>query len=848
MGENAMTRPPTSSPASYSSLAPAGTASSDPAGTLRWLGVALVFGSLLTRATVPTTNLPAWDSDPTYFSIITPGLGPAGSMLIDAIALAGTAAMLAGEAVAGRRVRIGWVLGAAIASVVALLHGWWWQAIGSAAAHGTLGNQRIGMAWVSGVWSAIAVLHAARDPLVRRTFTGVLLALVTLLALRGAQQVFVDHPITVAAFNADRDRWLASKGWTPGSPSALAYIRRMNQPEATGWFGLSNVVASFGGLGVAIAGAWLWSVMAAGRGGESARNDGRDRVPRGQLIVATGTLVASLATVYLAGSKGGVVVALIAGLLAALGMIAAQSPRLAKLGRLLGPVCIFGVLAAVAARGLVGERIGELSILFRWFYMQAAVRIFGAHPLTGVGPDGFQLAYLTAKNPLNPEEVTSPHSILLDWTSTLGVWGLAWAAVLVAMGILAGRALVGDHEERVPAAGDARRARQVGMLVLAGATIAASWVESPYITPDSALVRVVGLLIGCGLVHATVTAPFDRALRIGLAAGALAMLAHAQIELTGSNFATAGLFLCTLATAAGGASSVLAPTTSGSPLAARAHRTVPALAAAGCALLAGFVMVRGSLPARAWENDLKAAASVVTPLADIGERFAALHRTKPLPGERREDPAKFFDDVSKLLGRKVAATQAGWDDAAAALDAKFLPAAAALLERAQSRYPDDWRVGREAGRLYLRLREPVRGDPKLASEYSVKAISAIPLCVPSADTERAVVNAPRTRAIAMVYETMAGGQPGPELEAAVRALEVAQASDPYNLDIAMKLFRLNRTLNRPDASSRWAAKALKLDAFSRLDRETRGLSSQERAEVESAAKSGGSNRPAGPPP
>ena len=59
------------------------------------------------------------------------------------------------------------------------------------------------------------------------------------------------------------------------------------------------------------------------------------------------------------------------------------------------------------------------------------MRVFGDHALTGVGPDGFQQAYLFAKNPLSPEEVSSPHSILFDWLSTLGVAGLAWGALLV---------------------------------------------------------------------------------------------------------------------------------------------------------------------------------------------------------------------------------------------------------------------------------------------------------------------------------------------------------------------------------------------------------------------------------
>lgn len=810
---------------------PAGASKATKATNCRWLGLIMVLAPMLTRAMAPTSTLPGWELDPTFFSISTPAMGPGGSMLVDALSLLGAALLLLSEGLAGRRVGLWWIAGALIGSVVVLLYGWWWQAIGSAAPHGTLGNQRIGIAWAAAIWSLVAIIHAAREPPVRRVVLSLLLAFVVVLGLRGAQQVFIDHPITVAAFNADRERWLASKGWSEDSPMAKAYIRRMSQPEATGWFGLSNVAASFGAFGVAAAGAWVWSLT---------RREVDRHSSKLPLLGAAVSLAGAAATLYFTDAKGGYVVAGVGITLVVLAYLSARLTIARRFAPVIGPVCIFGVLAAVVLRGLIGERISELSILFRWFYMQASARIFAAHPLTGVGPDGYQLAYLLAKNPLNPEEVTSPHSILMDWLSTLGIAGFAWAALLVAAAVLLGRRLLKQpgHEESADP-GSTRAASRAGMLTLAAATIAAAWLESPYITPDTALLRVTGLVIGCAIIQAALATNSERGLRIGLCAGALAMLAHAQIELTASNLAACGLFMTAIGAGA-----------AGDLRGAGSVRAGPAIVGAMlCAALSGLTLAAGARPARHWEVDLKQAAQLLSPVAEVGERSHALSEP-PRPGEPREDPARLLQDVSRLIGRPVAPGREAWQAAMAALDHKFLPLAAERLRQAQSRYPDEWRVGREIGRLELRLLATTESNSTLRTELRARAIAAIPSCVPPADPDRAALNPSRLRAQSLVFETLAAGAAGPDLETAADLLQAAHALDPYNLDIAVKLTELNQRLGRQPEVERWARKALELDGRTRLDRETRGLSPPQRAELERLARGGAGSPPrsGGQPP
>lgn len=794
-------------------------------GPLTWVALLFVLTPLLVRASFASTTLPGWDVDPLIFWPMTPAIGPGGSMLADAIVLLGIGLLFLGEARAGRRVGGWWLAGVAIGAAPAVLHGWWWQADGSWAAHGSLGNQRIGSAWTAAVLGAIAVLHAARDETVRRALVGVLAALVVLLSLRGLQQVYVEHPDTVRTFNANREKWLAAYGWAPDSPMAQAYIRRLMQPEATGWFALSNVYASFAGLGVGIAAGWLWGTFtrASPRGSPA----GTDR------WIAAILLAASLAATYAADSKGGYAVAAVALGLVAAGKVARKRSGLSRLGPWLGPVGIASVLAAVAARGFFGERLGELSILFRWFYMEAAARIFASDPLRGVGPDGFQLAYLTAKNPLSPEEVTSPHSVMLDWLSTLGIAGGAWCIVLLAISVRVGRALVGpasdDPAGAEGGAGRARNAIRTGMLSLALATIVCSWLETPNLTPGGAAVRGGALALGCLLLATVSRSGRGSGIDLGLAAGALAMLAHAQIELTAVNVTACGVFLLALG-AAGAAADNEASAVPGQ------RRSVAAglAGAAGCFIAAAGLLIAGAVPALRWESDLKQAALAVQPLAEFADRLAALNEGSP-----SDERDRLFGDLAEATGRPVDPTPAGIRAAFEALEARLVPEAARLLERASGRYPDEWRVAREASRLHLRLADAAsrRGDPVRAAEARRAVLGAFdPAGRVPPDPEVALRNAPRLRAEALALEALyRRGHASDGLSMAAARLEQAFGLDPYNTEIALRLFKLTRELGRSDASRQWAATCLRLDSFSRLDAGIRGLSSQDLRELQDAA-------------
>ena len=273
-----------------------------------------------------------------------------------------------------------------------------------------------GAPWLALVWGAVGMSHICGDRRVRTVALAVLAGCAVPLLCKGVLQVFVDHPETVAQYERTKQAVLEANGWRPDSPAALAYARRLMQAEASGWFGLSNVYASYMG---AIAAGLLAACAAAVSAGR--------RVTRGTLI-ALGVAACALAGLVLSKSKGGVgAMGLSLAVCAGLAVVRRLMNRMNgeaglvrpfRFGNFAGPAAIVIVLAAIGVRGLIGTDLGEKSLLFRAFYTVGSLRIWGDYPLFGVGPDGVQDAYAAAKIPIATETVQSPHSVVFDWTAT----------------------------------------------------------------------------------------------------------------------------------------------------------------------------------------------------------------------------------------------------------------------------------------------------------------------------------------------------------------------------------------------------------------------------------------------
>jgi hypothetical protein len=757
---------------------------------LTWAGLAMIITPALLHAAVGYDPFPDWSADPTVVFAPKTTLGPAEVLSLNLVVLIGVGFL----AVSGAA-RASWMstLAALAGGLVAVMHNATPEAVA------------IGGTWASAMLALVALHAASRDSQVRTAIAASLLGCCFLLVGKGAYQVLVEHPRTLESFRAGKAQFLAAQGWSEGSIMAKAFERRLVQSEASGWFGLSNVYAT-------VCAGMLAAFTALSVAGIRKRIGARALAP---LIAAA---AASGAGVLLAGGKGGVAAA-------ALGVVLAISASLRKpeafwRRRSFGPAlalgCVLGALVAIVARGVIGERISELSLLFRWFYMQGAARIFVQHPLTGVGPGGFKDAYILYKPPISPEEVTSPHSVFLDYTSTLGVAGILWSALVLARIAGAGRTLATDPTSSGVITPDARPIVRFVGVTSALAMLGAVYIERPVTTPEALGIRVIGVLLATTLAGAIATAPAG-GLAIGTAACVIAMFAHGQIEVSPVWIGSAPILLALL----GAASAPAGTQTPG--------RASPLLAIAALVVLIPLGIAARSV--WSWQSDLHRGATMVGEASELRERLERVGAGSPLfDGDTAPAIAK---DLAVRTGGPAPASIADLRRAIAMMTAHRALAAASLLEDAavslsgaRLSSPETERTAR---RLWGLVAQIQKSSPGLEKSLGVDAIAKLRLL--AAAPVRAGATAGELAAEAN-FRRGSGqllGDPG-LIRSALELFGQAAAGDPYGLLYALEAYRTAQLLGDRPAMAAWAATCLERDALTRLD-PVRGLTDEQRREM-----------------
>lgn len=382
------------------------------AATLRHAAFLLLATQAALRALVAITGNPFFAVDPRLLAIPLEGLGPAGSVALDAMALFGCAAALGAEWLDRRAFDLR-LIALFLAPVPVLA----WHAWNDAE------QMRAGSQWLAAMATAVGSLHLAREVRWRLMLLGAVAALTIPLAVKGLYQVTIEYGETLRSFQENREALLAAQGWEDGSSQAEIYFRRLSQREATGWFALSNV---YGSILAMLATFWVGASLAVAR----------SRLQSGWLGIAIIFAAAALAGLTASFSKGAGAAAVAGLVLAAMCIL----PRRWK--QRVRPLTAKVTLALLALALIVTALRGSLfpeslqgadgySLLFRWHYWIGAARILAAQPFTGVGPAGFQNAYLLHRPALSPEEVTSAHSVFIDWLAGGGVLMVAWVALTV---------------------------------------------------------------------------------------------------------------------------------------------------------------------------------------------------------------------------------------------------------------------------------------------------------------------------------------------------------------------------------------------------------------------------------
>ncbi|MCX5688526.1 MAG: O-antigen ligase family protein, partial [Planctomycetota bacterium] len=611
---------------------------------------------------------------------------------------------------------------------------------------------------------------------------GILIAPLPLLAIKGAHQRFVEHAQTLASFLADKSRFIAAQGWTEGSSMALAYERRLQQAEGIGWFGLANVYA---GMGVGLFVASTGLLIAASQ----------SNAPRWSRAILGLCSVLGAAILAISGAKGGYAAAAL-GLttLAITSVFLARWPDSALLKRSLGTIlavgAVCGVLALVIIRGMIGTRIGELSVLFRWFYLEGTAAIFRDHWLTGTGPGGFREAYMLAKPAVSPEDVTSPHSVLFDYASTLGLAGLGagvlWFGLLhrSAQAIFAGNAVATGNELPLSLRGAVR----LMALPLAIGVIGAAYFEQPVASVYSTLIRLVGLSLGV-VVAAAVFCEAQAGTRMNLAFGAaaVAIAAHAQIELTCVNPGSVGWVICMLGVCAG--SSRISP-------------RLGKYLAAGSLAVAAIMMAGVTLPrTMRWDAAMRGSYASASFIGECLVRMKALSR----PGETDDSPKQLVADIEAALGTPIPGGKDGFDQAFGMLRGRRILASLKSLERAAEAWKGHFPTQRALSKLHLiAASDGGSQDAKAIASHRQAALVAAQHAVETSNTTSA------WSWLATVYLTSPDeGSQKQGIEALIQAAALAPHEPTHCQRLALLLEQ-----SSPREASRWAQ--LALDADDRL--------------------------------
>ncbi len=512
------------------------------------IGWLAIVGIALLRVMTEHTLLPYWDIDPLMVDIPETRLTPAMSLAMDVAVWIGSLALLIGQWLTKQRLmwRSGILLAVAACGV-------FWHAE-LATPYGTAPGRFsghpdglvIGSSWLAAMVGAWSLSHLARKEAWRRLTIVTLLGVIFVLVGDGIVQVSIEHAQTLAEYRSNPELFLGARAIESGSIQALDFERRLSNPEAVGWFGLTNVFATFAAAVVG-AGAGLILFLL------SRSSDRSSTV----LVAALLMLAAGLTGLWLSGAKGGYgatfvsIFAVLAVYLIRRGIHTqkieiADPPKystrfkmwfIETSGWMIGAVVILLPILLVVSRGLIGERIGETSILFRWHYFVASARILLEFPLVGVGPGTFQDAYARAKPIINPEWISSPHNVIFEWIATLGFAGVALAIVWCwFVCSSAHRAIDCGMRTTAQEAPFPKRFIVLGGLAAIGASFIA-WSMDALVTTNASMAgRSLGLIVWMFVLICFAFSKLPTTATALAGFGAVAAIAsHSQIEVTATH-------------------------------------------------------------------------------------------------------------------------------------------------------------------------------------------------------------------------------------------------------------------------------------------------------------------------
>ncbi len=511
--------------------------------SLKWIAVVGVAVLPVVRCLVVFTSDVPWDLQEVLTPDKTGALGPGATALFDwlgmlTLFLAVVASILLGSWVHTGALAL-WALGVAVSFYHGLINA---DAL------------RFGGNWVGGTALGLAALHVADTRKTRNLLISILVALLFALGVKALFQVTIEHERDVAFYEQNKESIIARYGWKPGEVEQLRFENRLLRNEAKGVFGLTNVFASVVMGLTAVSMGVLWSAFRPAR-----RKTGLPAICGG--LTALG-----LTTLVLTRSRGGLAALGIALAVAFFAWLVSRYRPQRAIWAVAGffpPAAVMGVLIVSGAIGTPQKSGRDLALLLRAWHLSTASTIWYDHPIVGIGPGGFQEAFMVFKNPLSPENVKDPHNVLAAWVSMLGLGGIAWSVLLGwllwRISLETSDAIRGSHSG---GRGDLKEGDPPIDPPSATPFLAVSliiflvqyWAQSSLMTGWNTLLwfaSAIGfLLVGLILTRSGFTAAWP--VQLGLFAGALGLFVHNQVEMAITNTMAGPVLMVIVGLAASG--------------------------------------------------------------------------------------------------------------------------------------------------------------------------------------------------------------------------------------------------------------------------------------------------------
>jgi hypothetical protein len=242
-------------------------------------------------------------------------------------------------------------------------------------------------------------------------------------SIQSADQFFIENNLMIQQYQDDPDAMLQQLGIEKNSFNHILLEHRLYSKDVRSFFTTGNSAGSF---------AILTSFAAIALLAETLKN--RKSFPKfsGNRALAVLLLAFILLGLLLSHSKGAIGAFFLAAVIFFF-LMRSKHPKLSK--NIILAACLVGIIILSYASAQYGLKTGRLpggnSMLVRWQYWDASVKMFLDKHLLGVGGGNFSSYYPQYKTPSAPETVSDPHCFALSILTQYGPLALLGFLIII---------------------------------------------------------------------------------------------------------------------------------------------------------------------------------------------------------------------------------------------------------------------------------------------------------------------------------------------------------------------------------------------------------------------------------